>query len=66
MIKITDKYYADNDKYNWILCKKHIEKDYIINNSFDLEIQNKINELVRVVNKINKQDTSKETNCMTD
>ena len=24
MIKITDKYYADNDKYNWILCKKHI------------------------------------------
>ena len=44
----------------------HLEKDYIINNSFDLEIQNKINELVRVVNKINKQDTSKETNCMTD
>lgn len=24
MIKITDKYYADNDKYNWILCEKHI------------------------------------------
>jgi hypothetical protein len=24
MIKITDKYYADCDKYNWILCKKHI------------------------------------------
>ena len=24
MIKITDKYYADNDKYNWILCEKHV------------------------------------------
>lgn len=24
MLKITDKYYADTDKYNWILCKKHI------------------------------------------
>lgn len=24
MIKITEKYYADSDKYNWILCEKHI------------------------------------------
>lgn len=24
MIKITDKYYADNDKYNWILIEKTI------------------------------------------
>lgn len=24
MIKITNRYYADNDKYNWILCEKHI------------------------------------------
>lgn len=24
MIKITDEYYADADKYNWILYKKHI------------------------------------------
>ena len=44
----------------------HLEKDYIINNSIDREIQNKINELVKAVNKLNKQDTSKETNCMTD
>ena len=24
MIKITEKYYIDTDKYNWILCEKHI------------------------------------------
>lgn len=30
------------------------------------EIMNKINELVRAVNKLNKQDTSKETNCMSE
>ena len=24
MIKITDKYYIDTDKYNWTLCEKHI------------------------------------------
>ena len=24
MIKITEKYYADKDKYNWILCEKHV------------------------------------------
>lgn len=23
MIKITEKYYADTDKYNWILVEKH-------------------------------------------
>ena len=28
--------------------------------------RNKINELVRAVNKLNKQDVSKEINCMTD
>lgn len=29
-------------------------------------LKNKINELVRAVNKLNKRDTSKETNCITD
>ncbi len=32
----------------------------------DIAFVNKFNELVRVVNKLNKQDTVKETNCMTD
>lgn len=32
----------------------------------DKEVREKLNEVIRAVNKLNKQDTSKETNCMTD
>lgn len=32
----------------------------------DIEVRDKLNEVIRAVNKLNKQDTSKETNCMTD
>ena len=32
----------------------------------DKEVRLKINELVKAINKLNKQDTAKETNCMTD
>ena len=39
---------------------KHIER------IIDKEVRLKINELVKAINKLNKQDTAKETNCMTD
>ena len=32
----------------------------------DKEVRLKINELVKAINKLNKQDTAKETNCMSD
>lgn len=32
----------------------------------DIEVREKLNEVIRAVNKLNKRDTSKETNCMTD
>ena len=49
--------------YNWLgNCSIHEEK---ICSAIDT-LAMKYNELVRAVNKLNKQDTSKETNCMTD
>lgn len=32
MIKITDKYYIDTDKYNWILIEKHIVTEKEVEN----------------------------------
>ena len=32
----------------------------------DIEVRDKLNEVIRAVNKLNKQDTYKETNCITD
>ena len=51
-----DKYVlSDNQKY---ICGAY--------NDPELVTIRKINELVRAVNKLNKQDTSKETNCMSE
>lgn len=32
----------------------------------DIEVREKLNEVIRAVNKLNKRDTSKETNCMSE
>lgn len=32
----------------------------------DIEVRKKLNEIIRAVNKLNKQDTSKDENCMTE
>ena len=46
---------SDNQKY---ICEAY--------DDVELVVIRKINELVKAINKLNKQDTSKETNCMSD
>lgn len=50
-----DELFIDNDKIDYEQLR------YILN-----EIIEKENKVIRVVNKLNKQDTAKETQCMTD
>lgn len=44
----------------------HTELGSFKGRKMDIAFVNKFNELTKIVNKLNKQDTSKETNCMTD
>lgn len=44
----------------------HTELGNFKGTRIDIAFVNKFNELTKIVNKLNKQDTSKETNCMTD
>ncbi len=46
---------SDNQKY---ICEAY--------DDVELVVIRKINELVKAINKLNNQDTSKETNCMSD
>lgn len=50
------------DRNNFI----HTELGSFKGRKMDIAFVNKFNELTKIVNKLNKQDTSKETNCMTD
>ena len=50
------------DRNNFI----HTELGSFKGRKMDIAFVNKFNELTKIVNKQNKQDTSKETNCMTD
>lgn len=53
-IQVDDNYYI------------HTELGSFKGRKMDIAFVNKFNELTKIVNKLNKQDTSKETNCMTD
>lgn len=44
----------------------HTELGSFKGRKMDIAFVNKFNELTKIVNKLNKQDTSKETHCMTD
>ena len=44
----------------------HTELGSFKGRKMDIAFVNKFNELTKIVNKLNKQDTSKETNCMSD
>lgn len=50
------------DRNNFV----HTELGNFKGRKMDIAFVNKFNELTKKVNKLNKQDTSKETNCMTD
>ena len=53
-IQVDDNYYI------------HTELGSFKGRKMDIAFVNKLNELTKIVNRLNKQDTSKETNCMTD
>lgn len=50
------------DRNNFI----HTELGSFKGRKMDIAFVNKFNELTKIVNKLNKQDTSKETNCMSE